>query len=115
MAEEFRGVALPRSERDLEMAQRVIAARQILDRVQANDELGAYLTEEGYDNATLLEGLALQESAQIAINARQEALARVDISDEALEEDRERAVSTPFLALVDVSQRPVVVAVTEQL
>jgi hypothetical protein len=93
MAEEFRGVALPRSERDLAMAQRVIAARQILDRVQANDELGTCLAEEGYDNATLLEGLALQESAQIAINARQEALARVDISEEALEEDRERAVS----------------------
>ena len=93
MAEEFRGVALPRSERDLEMARRVIAARKILDRVQENEELATLLTEEGYDNAAILEGLALQESAQIAINARQEALARVDISDEALEEDRERAVS----------------------
>ncbi|MFP4345336.1 MAG: hypothetical protein ACLFU8_11635 [Anaerolineales bacterium] len=93
MAEEFRGVALPRSERDLAMARRVIAARQILDRVQGNEELAGLLAEEGYDSATILEGLALQESAQIAINARQEALARVYISDEALEEDRERAVS----------------------
>ena len=70
---------------DQRLADRITAARQIIETVRADAELTALLAGRGYDQAALAEGLVLQEAAQTAFAARQMAMAALQAANAALQ------------------------------
>lgn len=65
----------PRAEQDQIIANAITAARQAIETVRADAEIGGILAQRGYNEAKLTEGLQLQEAAQAAFIVRQTAMA----------------------------------------
>ena len=73
---------------DKEIAELITAARQLIDRVGASEEIARQLAENGYDAERLDEGRALCELAQENFTRRQELMAeRMRMSEELADMD----------------------------
>jgi hypothetical protein len=64
----------PRSDQDQIIANRITAAREQILLAQGDAEIMTLVAPRGYDQDKLSEGLSLQQAAQQAFSARQEAL-----------------------------------------
>jgi hypothetical protein len=89
-----------RSDQDQVIADAIVADRQALDTVRDDSQLAAMMAARGYDAAKLSEGVALQEAAQTAFSARQQAIgAQKGASDKRYEtENRARETYREFRA-----------------
>jgi hypothetical protein len=65
----------PRAEQDQAIANAITAARQLVGTARTDAEIAGILSQRGYDEAALAQGLQLQEAAQAAFTARQTAMA----------------------------------------
>jgi hypothetical protein len=64
-----------RAEQDQAIADSITAARQLIETARTDPEIAPLLAARGYDAAKLADGLKLQETAQAAFTARQQAIA----------------------------------------
>lgn len=73
---------------DQRMSDRIVATGQLIESARNDAEIAALLTAVGYDAAALDAGLALQQAAQQAFFARQDAMAAREQGALALKEAR---------------------------